>query len=277
LIAGSLSGIWRSVDHGTTWLLTDTITAFDRLLPMGRIDFIASEGDLVVTNSENYGLYLSTDLGRSWKFIYPPEVQVGSVQIDGGTIFIATFGGVQCSGDDAQTWTYDLSGIGGEFFPLPIVANQGPTLLAVSVSGVFISHNTGSSWFQANAGLTDTFIISGAIGGSNYYIEDSSGAVYIANKATSSVGIMKHQFSFSIAPNPVENFALIRYSLSTPSEVTLSISDLLGRTEKLMVNDWQSSELHDFSIDTRNLNPGIYECFLEYNGTETSQKIVVLK
>jgi hypothetical protein len=277
LIAGA-GGISRSTDHGSSWSSIDTITAFGQLLSTGPVYTMSSEGDLVVAFSLNEGLYISSNFGGSWKFIYPPYVAASSIQIDGGSIFIGTLGGIQCSRDGGQTWPYVLSGISGKFSPSPVVSAQGPTLLAASTSGVYFSGDTGETWSKADGGLNDTIAGGVAIGGSNFYTIDNSGGVYINNPAASGVGIIKQQSPCSIAPNPVENFATLHYSLSTPSEVTITISDLLGReAQKLLRNDWQSAGDHNISIDVRNLSIGMYECALETSGGTINQKIAVVK
>jgi len=59
-------------------------------------------------------------------------------------------------------------------------------------------------------------------------------------------------------PNPFNPSTVIKYSLKDPELVTLKIYDILGREVSVLVNEIQSSGVHQLTFDGKNLSSGIY-------------------
>ncbi|MBA3706426.1 MAG: T9SS type A sorting domain-containing protein, partial [Bacteroidetes bacterium] len=82
------------------------------------------------------------------------------------------------------------------------------------------------------------------------------------------------QLSFNIYPNPASKLAVISYQLSENSQVKISVCDLLGKELMIPVNEKQSIGEHLLSINTEQLQNGIY--FVKMNDKQI-QKLIINK
>lgn len=81
----------------------------------------------------------------------------------------------------------------------------------------------------------------------------------------------------SIYPNPVTDNANLSFSLLNQSQVTYSVSDLLG--QKVLDIDLGTLSVGDknYAIDLSNQNPGVYFISLEIDGKNITKKILISK
>ena len=85
-----------------------------------------------------------------------------------------------------------------------------------------------------------------------------------------------YDFSLISYPNPVQDQTTLRYTLDNDSEVTLTITDMIGNTFEVFVNQNQNAGTHNFIYNADNLSSGIYFCkLLTQHGSQTI-KITVL-
>ncbi len=85
--------------------------------------------------------------------------------------------------------------------------------------------------------------------------------------------------SYTVAPNPFNEVTFIKFTISKKSIITLKIVDQFGRIVFSGLNYFQI-EPGDYSIpfEGYNLEPGIYFCTLEVNGTALkTEKILLIK
>lgn len=81
-----------------------------------------------------------------------------------------------------------------------------------------------------------------------------------------------------IAPNPMNNNALLTYNVSQNAKVNLQIYNVIGqKIATLLENEWQNAGTHQVAINAQKLNltAGIYFANLTVNGKTTAQKVVV--
>jgi hypothetical protein len=79
-------------------------------------------------------------------------------------------------------------------------------------------------------------------------------------------------------PNPLESSTTLHYSLPSPSPITLTLFDALGREVARPVgNEMQNAGEHEVTLDARNLPAGIYECRLIAGGDVRVSKLVVTR
>jgi ligand-binding sensor domain-containing protein len=73
-------------------------------------------------------------------------------------LFAGTQGGIYKSSDNAATWDEIGSGIPGEACITSFISGGGAIFTASSTAGVFRTTNEGANWSEINTGLTDTHI-----------------------------------------------------------------------------------------------------------------------
>ena len=86
--------------------------------------------------------------------------------------------------------------------------------------------------------------------------------------------------SFSLSqnyPNPFNPTTLIRFSTSTPENVTLKVYDLIGQEVAILVNEYLNAGTHEVEFNGQNLASGTYFYILSSGGKKEFKKMVLLK
>ncbi len=78
-------------------------------------------------------------------------------------------------------------------------------------------------------------------------------------------------------PNPFNPTTVIEYSLSKKGEVKLEVTDTLGQSIKILVDDIKSSGTHHIVFDGSNLSSGVYIYSISANGKTISKKMQLIK
>jgi chitinase len=78
-------------------------------------------------------------------------------------------------------------------------------------------------------------------------------------------------------PNPFNPETIIRFELSEPGLVRLSVYDMLGRKVNTLVDDFRSAGLHTIRFDASSLNSGTYIYDLELVGKRKTRKMILLR
>jgi photosystem II stability/assembly factor-like uncharacterized protein len=149
LIAGTSSGVQRSTDGGSTWVLIDTGFIRNTVYSLSFFDSTIYAG----TGS---GIFFSNDSGKSWQ---PTDSAVTNdtvlcfAQI-GSTLFAGTEShGIFLSTDNGANWSGANAGIANA--TVYSMASIGSLLFIGSDSGkIFRSTDTGISWTSLNTMLT---------------------------------------------------------------------------------------------------------------------------
>ena len=108
-------------------------------------------------------------------------------------------------------------------------------------------------------------------GGNNLYIDD----INIWTIGTVGVAEVSNTSSFSIFPNPIANISYVSFSLFEKQKVALKVVDVLGREIATIVNSELNPGDHKYSVNGKNMIPGIY--FITFTaGEKTIAKKVVV-
>jgi|WetSurMetagenome_2_1015567.scaffolds.fasta_scaffold55510_2 photosystem II stability/assembly factor-like uncharacterized protein len=153
LFAGSDSGVFFSTDKGTSWIAASPFP-YSSIFSFNRVDAIAMTDSIVFAGTQGGGVFLSSDSGTSWSntgFGFSAQA-VSSLTTIGDILFLGTYAyGIFRSIDNGLHWTSIDSGL-----PRCRVCSMkaiGTTVLAGisyfndSVGGVFISNDSGKTWF----------------------------------------------------------------------------------------------------------------------------------
>jgi hypothetical protein len=77
-------------------------------------------------------------------------------------------------------------------------------------------------------------------------------------------------------PNPAINTTSVNYTLNQSGNVTLKVTDLMGRTVLTMNEGNQNAGIsYKANVDVSSLNNGTYFCTLYVNGAKSTSKFVV--
>lgn len=211
LLCGSLNGIFRSTDEGSSWvpdaLFNNTVNVL-RYNSAGWI-FAGTDGGIfrstdnggnwnnsglknedigrLTLNSSDYlfaviasnGIFFSTNSGDSWSPVGPGITANSIMDIAITTndyIFTATDSGVFRSTDDGNSWLVVNNGISGPEYAWTLsVDNLNNIYVGTFGQGILKSTNNGDEWLQINDGLVNHFIYSMENSPDNYLFAGTFG------------------------------------------------------------------------------------------------------
>ncbi len=78
-------------------------------------------------------------------------------------------------------------------------------------------------------------------------------------------------------PNPFEASTIIEFRLPKTSKVTLSISDLYGRTNFIIVNDEFPAGIYQTLFEPKNLSAGVYNYTMKVDDISITKKMILIK
>jgi hypothetical protein len=140
LFAGTLEGVVRSTDRGTTWFL-DTVGIGPRVMR----SFTFNNGNLFAAGDDYADVWRSTNRGASWTWL--GEQLSGSssnLVVIGQYLFALTSDGVYRSSDRGLSWTFPNIPQAQVRPVAPLVV--GSTLFVVTSEGLYRTTNFGASW-----------------------------------------------------------------------------------------------------------------------------------
>jgi photosystem II stability/assembly factor-like uncharacterized protein len=174
LFAGTRShGILRSDDSGKTWARLDSTDwiGFSDVLCIAR-----GEGKALLAGGE-FGLFRTTNYGRSWMHHQAEHDLIWSVGIDGPNYFAgATFGGFYFSSDYGTTWSFSNSGL-DVYSMLGVARVPNGTLYAATPTGLYRSTDTNRTWTKSNA-LPQQPVLSLISNGDNTLFAGTQNGIY---------------------------------------------------------------------------------------------------
>lgn len=89
--------------------------------------------------------------------------------------------------------------------------------------------------------------------------------------ATVGINNISKESSFSLYPNPADNYVLVDYALET-NDATLLITNVLG---EIVMEEYIDNSQGDVRLDTEKLDRGYYFVQLQSNGKSLTQKLVL--
>lgn len=81
----------------------------------------------------------------------------------------------------------------------------------------------------------------------------------------------------AVQPNPLENKALVKFSLSAPGDILFSVYSMQGEVVMKPVSQLAGKGINELTADLTGLSPGVYILGIRMNGVNTYTKIVKTK
>ena len=188
--AGTMSGVCKSYDYGTTWSWASNGMAMRDVyaLALNNTDLFAGT---------SYGaVYRSTDDGASWSGIKMNPMAYSYVSSfafspagggSGTNLFVGIRGdsaGVFLSTNNGSSWSMVTRGLANlQVYALAAISASGGTNLFAGTygGGVFLSSDNGSNWSAVNGGLTDLNVNCLTFSDKNLFAGTNSGVFVSTN------------------------------------------------------------------------------------------------
>ena len=156
-------------------------------------------------------------------------------------------------------------------------------LFAGTNGGVFLSTNNGTSWTEANNGLTNTPVAL-VISGSNLFAGTDSNRVWRRPLSEMITGVenegseVPSQFILEQNyPNPFNPSTTISISLPSSEFVTLKVYDVLGNEVATLVNEEKPAGSYEVEFVANGLSSGIYFYKITAGSFIETKKLILLR
>jgi ligand-binding sensor domain-containing protein len=275
LFAGSGTGVYVSTNNGTVWTY----------VPGPKEGYFlstaASGYNLFAGNYE--GVFLCTYNAGAWSAVLTAlHSRMVALAVSGTKVFAGGIG-VYRSTNNGTSWISADSGLTNRNVRCLLVS--GSNLFAgTGGSGVFLSSNYGTTWTAVNDGLTNGDVLSLAVSGMNLFAGVLGSGVWrrplsemitsvepAAGELPSKVGLSQNY------PNPFNPSTTIKFELPKPSNVRLSVFDMLGREVSVLVNEKKEAGVHEVKFDASGLSSGVYFYRLTAGSFVQTLKLLLLR
>lgn len=282
--------VLRSVDGGQTWVLAPYVDSVGPTQSIAQ----AQDGALYSAHSpqhqETRGPVLrSVDDGQTWEKVFDSSdfgyaSMFGTVGTPGG--------GVLALGICCNTSYIFHSPSGDEWNLVSTIPNYVNRFLRVGEHIIAFGwfYTQGPPYLSQDGGLTWESVGEGLPSSATDMKHDADGYLYaISNRqvfrtavplpvATEPVSAVPEAVHLSVPePNPTRASTRLSFALQWPTEVDLTIFDLLGRRIASVAKGMYGAGTHTLSWSTASLPIGTYVVLLHANGQRLSQRLVVVR
>ena len=262
------------------------------------VQFATSDANYMFLGTRNRLVYYSQDQGNTWKksndtlgipscFATDPTdpslVYVTTKSLGGG------FGGkFYFSTNGGQDWTAPANNNLTTSLNYYAVAASADKIFVGNDYGVLVSTDKGAHWASTAAlgfpqcqvmslRIRSHYLVATTYGRGMYYIDINgvSGASGVTQNAnTSSTG----NAIAAVYPNPVPSShaqSTISFSVAEDSRATIGVYDVLGREERVLVNEWATKGQHETIADLSGLASGQHYIVLNTGGSSVTQPVTI--
>lgn len=250
LCADESSFFWLSENGGINW---ENVSSDNN--GCSQIDL---HPDGYFTARYGYRVDITTDKGRTWRQIFPdsarsierPEWTVYSSFIDRhGAVLVTTDSGIfRSKVYPFNEWEFVAKGITAPDYEITHFTNV-MQLGQDTRSGIFYAATRGQSVYKSLADLG------------------------VASSANSNVHEAKQNY-----PNPFSSRTTIPFTVTEQGRVKITISNILGNFERVIVDDFFATGAREIIVDARELPTGTYLYQIEYpSGKRESNMMIISK
>lgn len=287
IIAGTTSGIYRSVNHGKAWTkVSNSPVAFLHQLPNGTMyGFRSFFGS---------GVQRSVDSGSTWTEL---KNGMGNTIVHSmafapnGNLFAGSDAGLFRSTDAGDNWVrIDTQKTIKPYGIFVTITSGGKLFFGGAKSGVnsnaYQSTDFGATWSSVDnniqsidnqATIRSLFASSGGylFAGTSSGLFKSSGKVTSVNLNGTSVpnSVMLQQNY----PNPFNPSTRISFTIPQEGKTILKVYDVLGKEVTTLVNEQLTAGSYETTFTASEFSSGIYFYVLENNNKIEARKMILLK
>jgi len=278
-------GIFSSIDYGQTWARSDSGIMCPTCGVYPSVYALARSGSTIFAGTSQ-GVYLSNDKGKIWMWdSLGPAISFAVID---SAIFVGYFSSsfISRSTNMGISWTRCETGLPDN--GIQYLAANNKNLLGGSIfEGIYFSSDMGDHWKPVNdglgtgdsssalddissIGLIDNYIFAGSIG---LWRRPLAEITSVESNPTLPEGFeLKQNY-----PNPFNSSTVITYGLSTISDVSLIVYDVLGRKVQTLVNEVKQAGTYSVSFDASNLASGIYFYSITAGKFHLTKKMLIIR
>ena len=239
------------------------------------------------------GVHTSVDNGVNWALSFSGGIGAqdkNAIVTSGSNICVAATNGVWTSTDNGVTWEHNLTtgfitGFG----------NDGTNLYAVGLLPPYRSSNNGITWTPVDDnGLVSS--INNTIQFTSQYALINTFGIGVYRRSLSEITAIEHE---SIAnslqtfqlnqnyPNPFNPSTRIQYQISSNSQVSLKVYDMLGNEVATLVNEYKPSGSYEVEFSAKggsvsggnahDLSSGMYLYKIQAGSFVETKKMILLR
>lgn len=272
---GNTSAVGISTNNGLTWVKSTNGLASSQV-----ITGVTKFGSKLFATHSALGLYVSTDNGVSWA-LQPGAIGAqdkNAIVTSGNNLCVAATNGVWTSTDNGANWVHTLTtGILSGF------GREGANLYAVGTLPPYKSSDNGITWQAVDNNGLSTFIQNTIQFTSQYAFINTYGiGVYrrLKSQITSVETETNIPHSFLLEqnfPNPFNPSTRIQYQVSSNSNVTLKVYDILGNEVASLVNEQKPKGIFEVEFEATQLTSGIYFYKLQAGFFVETKKMILIR
>jgi photosystem II stability/assembly factor-like uncharacterized protein len=247
LFAGADTGVYTSTDNGDHWSYAG-FGISDTVLALGAI------GNTIAAGTTN-GLYLSTNNGYSWSYELSSfgKKKIYSFTTSGINTFIGSDSGIYLSTDNAQSWK-----LVSEPMDVRSIWSNSFIIAAGATSGIYLSSNNGTTW-QSQTSAAGILINSFSSANKQLYAATNTGIMKAPLGQFTKVNNISISNGLSLQViNSSPSHSQIRFQISNPGNISINVSDLLGKQLKTLVQEFRNAGEYNVPWNTSEIASGIY-------------------
>jgi hypothetical protein len=286
LFAGTwYQGVYATTDNGGSW------TQLDSNLTNLFVNVLIANGSNLFAGTSGGGVYLSTDNGISWAAkstgIPAGFGYIYAMTSIGSNIFAGVSDkGVYLSTNNGTNWVAAKTGLPGYLaiiYSIKALVASGNNLFAGTAGGgVYLTTNNGTSWTSVNQGLTPVGINALVIK-DGYLFAGADSSVW-RRPLSEMTGVNDKQndmpITFSLEqnyPNPFNPGTTIKYALSKPAHVTLTIYNSLGQKAAELISKDMNAGVYTTEWNASGFASGVYYYRIAAGDFVRTKKLILLK
>jgi photosystem II stability/assembly factor-like uncharacterized protein len=155
-LSTSGDGIFFSSDHASSW------TPANNGLVATNIYSMASAGKRIMTISDNANIYITDDKGDSWQVIDQTPLltdfnDLSDIEFADSIVYVAS-DSLLISSDSGNTWI--SKSLPSNIISNILLINDTDIICGTYNQGIFLSHDTGTSWTSISNGFVNSGIVS---------------------------------------------------------------------------------------------------------------------
>jgi hypothetical protein len=284
VFAGTVGyGVFFSSNSGANWIQTALgNNRFVRSLAINGNSIFAGTGS-DGPDSNNRGIFLSTNNGQSWSNVAPNIMNVRSLAAFGNFVYAGTqINGVYISTNNGMNWSQtSLNNLG----VLSLALNGNSVIAGTSSTGVYISSNNGTNWYMKNEGfpggsqvisslcISDNYIFAGMFNWAVWRrpLGELTGIVMVSHEIPDAFRLEQNY------PNPFNPATTFKFSVPVKSQVSLKIYNSLGTEIETLVNHELSTSVYEATWNASKYSSGVYFYRFTTESFTQTRKMILIK